>query len=153
MRYRPCQYIALITISAPTQPLNCLRRSVLLCLAGHFLNLVWLIEQPGSSVLNLHVRFQWMLRVLQPWRILVARSFWASFYTPIQASIGPCAAVQEIFPFHQDLQAEFLASQIWPLDPETNNDMVKLSYNPMPRCRKTRQERPCQEGRVRGSLL
>ena len=37
-------------------------RSILLLILAHILNAVWLVEQPGSSLVYLHERFQFMLR-------------------------------------------------------------------------------------------
>ena len=38
------------------------RRSILMLILAHIMGSTWLVEQPGSSMLYLHERFQWMLR-------------------------------------------------------------------------------------------
>ena len=41
-------------------------------LLAHLVGNVWMVEQPCSSLLNEHCRFQWLLRVFTTWGILVA---------------------------------------------------------------------------------
>ena len=47
-------------------------RSILLLALAHMMQNFWMIEQPGSSLLNLTVRFQWLLREYARWSILAA---------------------------------------------------------------------------------
>ena len=49
------------------------RRSILMIVLAHMMRSTWMLEQPGSSLLYLHERFQWMLRKYLPWGI---PAFW-----------------------------------------------------------------------------
>ena len=41
-------------------------------LLAHILGATWLLEQPSSSLLREHTRFQWMLQTLDPLHIPAA---------------------------------------------------------------------------------
>lgn len=51
-------------------------RSALIILLMSLLRMTWVLEQPGSSVLMLTKRMQWMIETLLPWQMVYKQAFW-----------------------------------------------------------------------------
>ena len=102
-------------------------------LTAHVLNSVWFVEQPGSSILYLHRRFQWFIRTLKKigipasWSHLSACEFGQGHF--VRNSVEVCMPCLN----SQDLSSSVLDAEVFSLDSQADSDMVLEPHGTHPR--------------------